>query len=88
MIQKIKNFLSMFICFSIGHRKVSMLIETKDYIYTDGCSRCKQPISLPDVYKNIPPPPNSTPAQLNEWHKFIEDKCEYTRNSVNKINTK
>jgi transcription elongation factor Elf1 len=69
-------------CLFFGHNKVSMLIENNDYIYTSGCSRCKQPTSLPSVWKHTPPPPNSTSEQLDEWFKFVEDKYEHVRNSV------
>ena len=63
------------ICLFFGHKPVvNMLIETEYSINSRGCPRCKLPLRMPEFWKNMPPPPNSTPKQLESWHKYYESK--------------
>lgn len=62
-------------CLFFGHKQVvNMLIETECSINSKGCPRCKLPLSMPEFWKNMPPPPNSTPEQLESWNKYYEQK--------------
>jgi hypothetical protein len=56
-----------------------MVIETENAIFNKGFPRCRQPIGMPKVWKNCPPPPNSTDQQLKEWNIFMSEYCEDAR---------
>jgi len=71
------------ICFFFGHKITNMLLETEYAIYTKGCSRCKQPTTLPTAWKNIPPPPSPYNISDDKWKEFLEKHYEEVRESVN-----
>jgi hypothetical protein len=63
------------LCLIIGHRKaIDMLYEDDFAIYTKCCPRCEKPVWMPTILKNIPPPPNSTPEQIESWHNYMKSR--------------
>lgn len=48
-----------------------MLIEDDDHLFISGCPRCNAPIGFVRLWKTCPPPPNSTPEQIESLKKFI-----------------
>jgi hypothetical protein len=62
------------ICIFFGHKKAEpMLYEDNLAIYTEGCPRCKTPTLFPTTWKGCPPPPNSTPEQIEKFNEWKEN---------------
>lgn len=75
-----------FICFFIGHKKVvPMLNEDFHCIYTRGCPRCGMPTFGGITWKHCPPPPNSTPEQIEEFNRWKENHYNEIRSSLNVV---
>ena len=73
-------------CFFLGHKVVSMIVESETSINDRGCARCGCGIGLP-YYKsyNCPPPSRKgataeeRKADLEHWRQFIDNECKRIR---------
>jgi len=71
------------VCAFIGHGDVEKhLEETKEYIATTRCSRCKCKLMGGYRWKFNIPPPNSTPAQIINYENYYENELQKLRDTV------
>ena len=80
--EKKYSILSHIICFFLGHKSTSMLVETESAIFTRGCSRCGSPIGMPARWKFNVPPPRSSIEQIKAYDEYCEQQNQAVRDSI------
>lgn len=78
VIEKATIKMNGLICAFFGHVPVSKYCETDIAVFTKVCSMCGEPLGLPEIWLDAPPPPAKRTNdklredQLKSWRRYVE----------------